>query len=153
MHVFRLLTATALAALLTVLAALGVVRLLELASLPSRVGPIAVSDTRVDFGRVRLHASESRAIVVRNDTERALEARFVVEGAAYHVEPEQLVLHPGIEWSITIVVTPERPGRLDDLLRIELVGAADPAVLIPLQATAGAGGSPDGMSSVGRTRV
>lgn len=135
----RLTLATAVASMLTVFAVLGMVHLVDLLAL--RVAPyeIAVSASRIDFGRVPLNGSAAETLIVRNDGGGPIHARFVVEGTGYAVEPDELILQPGVEWSITIVASPQRIGRLDDVLRIQIVGSENAAVAIPLAAEAGPG--------------
>jgi hypothetical protein len=132
----RLMTATAAASVLTVFAILGMVHLVE-AIAPSRLpSPIAVSETLIDFGHVPLNGSETREIVVRNDGDGPIHARFLVEGSIYEVEPQELILHPGVEWSVTVVARPDHPGPIDDVLRIQVVGGRVASLVIPLSGVA-----------------
>ena len=136
MRALRLMTATAAAAVLTVFAILGMVHLVETVT-PTRLpSPIAVSERLIDFGNVPLNGVETREILVRNDSDGPIHAQFLVEGSTYEVEPEELILHPGVEWSVTVVARPERPGRIDDVLRIQVVGGHVSAVVIPLAGVA-----------------
>ena len=132
MRALRLMTATVAAAVLTVFAILGMVHLVETIT-PNRLpSPIAVSERLIDFGNVPLDGMETREILVRNDGDGPIHAQFLVQGSTYEVEPEELILHPGVEWSVTVVVRPDRPGRIDDVLRIQVVGGRISAVVIPL---------------------
>lgn len=128
----RLLSAFLLASMMTVLAALGVVHVLNLVVPAMRPSPITVSRLNVDFGRVPLYGSETREIVVRNDGSGPLRARFLVRGSTYSVDPRELLLEPGIERPITVMARPDRPGRVNDVLRIQVVGGSVAAVIIPL---------------------
>jgi hypothetical protein len=130
------MTATAAAAVLTVFAILGMVHLVE-AVTPTRLpSPIAVSERLIDFGNIPLNGMETREILVRNDSDGPIHAQFLVQGSTYEVEPEELILHPGVEWSVTVVARPERPGRIDDVLRIQVVGGHVSALVIPLAGVA-----------------
>jgi hypothetical protein len=133
----RLMTATAAAAVLTVFAILGMVHLVETIAPVRLPSPIAVSERLIDFGKVPLNGTESREILVRNDSDGPIHAQFLVQGSTYEVEPEELILHPGVEWSVTVVARPDRPGRIDDVLRIQVVGGRISAVVIPLAGEVG----------------
>lgn len=132
MRALRLMTATAAAAVLTVFAILGMVHLVETITPIRLPSPIAVSERLIDFGNVPLNGMERREILVRNDGDGPIHALFLVQGSTYEVEPEELILHPGVEWSVTVVARPNRPGRIDDVLRIQVVGGGISAVVIPL---------------------
>lgn len=136
MRALRLMTATAAAAVLTVFSILGMVHLVETIA-PTRLpSPIAVSERLIDFGHIPLNGSETREILVRNDGDGPVHAQFLVQGSTYEVEPEELILHPGVEWSVTVVARPERPGPIDDVLRIQVVGGRVSALVIPLAGVA-----------------
>ncbi len=137
MRALRLIVLAALSGVLGVLASLGVVYLEATFAGRARPSPITVSRPMLDFGWVPLRGSQTREIMVRNDGDGPLHAKFLVRGASYSVDPEELILHPGVEWAIRVVATPERPGRIDDLLRIQIVGQRSAAVVIPLAAVAG----------------
>jgi hypothetical protein len=127
---------TALTSILAVLAAMGLVQIVNEVRLQSVHSPIAVSSDRLDFGKIPLNASEAREIVVRNDSPAPLHARFAVRDSAYSVDPQEVILHPGVEWSIRIVACPARLGRLDDYLTILVVGDHAAGLVIPLMAVA-----------------
>lgn len=137
LRALRLLAATAMASALTVLAILGVVHLAERFLPVTAPSPIVVSDARLDFGRVLLHEIVVRELLVRNDGTGPLRTRFLVPGGAYSVEPQEIVLHPGVEWRITLVATPEREGPMIDVLQIEVPDEPIAAVVIPLAGEAG----------------
>ena len=132
----RAITATAIASFLTVFAVIGMARVIEVWWLPMQPSPIAVSRDRLDFGLVPLNGSVSRELVVRNDIGGPLHARFLVGGGAYTVAPQELILHPGVESSITIVASADGPGKMDAVLSIYFEEAGFPPVLIRLAARA-----------------
>jgi len=137
LRALRLMMATVVAAVLTVFAILGMVHLVE-TIVPTRLpSPISVSEHLIDFGNVPLNGTETREILVRNDGDGPIHAQFLVQGSTYEVEPEELILHPGVEWSVTVVARPDRPGRIDDVLRIQVVGGRVSAVVIPLAGVVG----------------
>jgi hypothetical protein len=121
---------------MTVFAVLGMVHLIELVTLQLVPSPIAVSQERLDFGTIPLRGTVTRDLIVRNDGGGPIHARFHVGDTTYHVDPEELILEPGVEWRITVEASPARTGRLHDLLRIEVVGGRTAAVVIPLAAEA-----------------
>jgi hypothetical protein len=137
LRALRLLAATAMASALTVLAIMGVVHLAERILPVIAPSPIVVSDARLDFGRVLLHEVVVRELLVRNDGKGPLRTRFLVPGGAYSVEPEEIVLHPGVEWRITLVATPDREGPMIDVLQIEVPDEPIAAVVVPLAGEAG----------------
>jgi hypothetical protein len=136
MRVIRLMTATALASVMTVFAILGMVHLVEIVTSGLGESPIAVSQDRLDFGKIPLHGSATQRLIVRNDSGAAVHARFLVRGTTYRVDPDELFLEPGVAWEITVEASPEKPGQLHDVLRIQVVGAVAAAVVIPLAAEA-----------------
>jgi hypothetical protein len=81
--------------------------------------PIALSADTIDFGRVPLNGSVVRQLVVRNDSPQPVRARISVDGASYSVDPQELILHPGVSSRISVAVTAKRPGRMEDELRIQ----------------------------------
>jgi hypothetical protein len=121
---------------MTVFAVLGMVHLIELVTFQLVRSPIAVSAERIDFGTIPLRGTATRDLIVRNDSEGPIHARFLVRDATYRVDPEELILEPGVEWRITVEASPARAGSLHDLLRIEVVGGRTAAVVIPLAAEA-----------------
>ena len=141
----RLVAATLMASALTVLAVLGVVHLAEQLLPITAPSPIVVSDASIDFGRVLLHEVVVRELLVRNDSAGPLRTLFLVPGGAYSVEPTEIVLHPGVEWRITLVATPDREGPLLDVLQIEVPDEPIAAVVVPLAGEAG-GDSPESES-------
>jgi hypothetical protein len=128
--------ATALASVLTVFAILGMVHLVEIVTAGLVPSPIAVSQDRLDFGKIPLYGSVTQQLIVRNDGGESVHARFLVRGTTYRVDPDELILEPGVAWAITVEASPEKPGRLDDMLRIQVVGDVVAAVVIPLAAEA-----------------
>jgi hypothetical protein len=132
----QLIVATVIASVMTVFAVLGMVHLIEVVASRSIQSPIAVSRARLDFGKIPLHGTVALDLIVRNDGGGPLHARFLVRDATYRVEPAELILEPGIEWRITVEASPARPGQVNDLLRIEVVGDEGAAVVIPLAAEA-----------------
>jgi hypothetical protein len=137
MRAIRMTIATAVASVMTVFAILGMVHLVELVAAGLQPNPIAVSDLRLDFGRIPLHGVATQTLVVRNEGTGPLHALFLVVDDSYAVEPDELILEPGVEWSITVMASPDRPGRLYDMLRIQIVGGDIAPVVIPLAAEAG----------------
>lgn len=91
--------------------------LARIASGPQEL-PIAISSQHLDFGHVPLYGSVIRELVVRNDSAGPVRARVSVDGTNFTASPEQLLLHPGVEFSISVVVTAEKPGSLDEELLI-----------------------------------
>ena len=130
----RAIVATVVASFLTVFAVIGMARVAELVLMTAESGPIKVSRQRIDFGMVPLHGSVTRKLVVRNEADGPLHARFLVGGAAYAVDPSELILQPGVESSIEVVATAERPGRFDAILSIYFDGGEFEPVLIRLAA-------------------
>ncbi len=130
----RAIVATTVASFLTVFAVIGMARVVEVIMMPTETSPIAVSLQRIDFGTLPLHGSETRQLVVRNDADGPLHARFLVGGAAYTVDPREMILQPGVESSIEVVATAEMPGRFDAVLSIYFDGGQFPPVLIRLAA-------------------
>jgi len=138
MYALRLTVATAIASVLTVFAVLGLVHFAEIVSNGRMPSPIAVSHSMLDFGEVPVHRVASQELIVRNDGGGPVHARFSVPGTTYSVEPEELILQPGIEWSVTVMASPDRRGPVDDELRIDVVGDRGVAALgIPLAAEGG----------------
>ena len=133
----RLVAATLMASALVLLAVLGVVHQAEQLLPITSPSPIVVSDARIDFGRVLMHELVVRELLVRNDSSGHLRTRFLVPGGAYSVEPAEIVLHPGVEWRITLVAMPEREGPLLDVLQIEVPNSPIAAVVVPLAGEAG----------------
>jgi hypothetical protein len=146
MRAIRLMVATAVASVLTVFAVLGMIHMVEIVFAGLNPSPISVSEARLDFGRVPLNGVAAQTLVVRNDGDGPIHARFVVLGEVWAVDPEELILEPGIEWDVTVWAAPDRPGRLYDVLRIQIVGGDVAGLTIPLAAEAGpeATGSPPG---------
>ena len=135
-RIIRLMTATALASVMTVFAILGMVHLVEIVTAGLAPSPIAVSQDRLDFGKIPLHGSATQQLIVRNDGGEPVHARFLIRGTTYSVDPDELTLEPGVEWAITVEASPEQPGQLHDVLRIQVVGDVVAAVVIPLAAEA-----------------
>ena len=136
MRVIRLMTATALASVMTVFAILGMVHLVEIVTAGLVPSPIAVSQDRLDVGKIPLYGSATQELIVRNDGGEGVHARFLVHGTTYRVDPDELFLEPGVAWAITVEASPEKPGQLHDVLRIQVVGDVGAAVVIPLAAEA-----------------
>ena len=134
MIVARVIVATTVASFLTVFAVIGMARLVEVALIPAEPGPITVSRQRIDFGTLSLHGSVTRQLVVRNEADGPLHARFLVGGAAYTVDPAEMILQPGVESSIDVVATADQPGRFDAILSIYFDGGQFAPVLIRLAA-------------------
>ncbi len=130
----RAIVATTVASFLTVFAVIGMARVVEMVLMPAEPGPIAVSRQRIDFGTLSLHGSVTRQLEVRNETNGPLHARFLVGGAAYTVDPSEMILQPGVESSIEVVATAEVPGRFNAILSIYFDGGQFPPVLIRLAA-------------------
>jgi hypothetical protein len=124
--------ATALASVMTVFAILGMVHLVEIVTAGLVPSPIAVSQDRLDFGKIPLYGSATQELIVRNDGGEPLHARFLTRGTTYRVDPAELILEPGVAWAITVEASPEEPGWLHDVLRIQVVGDVAAAVVIPL---------------------
>jgi hypothetical protein len=133
----RLISVAAAAGVLALFAVLGMVRVLEAVLRPLAPSPIAVSQPSLDFGRVPLNGREAREIVVRNDGAGPVHARFVVWGNACRVDPAELILHPGVEWAITVEARPDRPGPIEDVLTIQVLDGSVAPVAIPLAGVAG----------------
>ena len=129
----RAIVATTVASFLTVFAVIGMARVAEVVVMPGP-GPIAVSLERIDFGTLSLNGSEARQLVLRNDADGPLHARFLVGGAAYTVDPLEMILQPGVESIIEVVATAGAPGRFDAVLSIYLDGGQFEPVLIRLAA-------------------
>jgi hypothetical protein len=127
----RAIVATTVASFLTVFAVIGMARVAEVVVMPEP-GPIAVSLQRIDFGTLSLHGSEVRQLVLRNDADGPLHARFLVGGAAYTVDPVEMTLQPGVESVIEVVATADAPGRFDAVLSIYFDGGQFEPVLIRL---------------------
>jgi len=137
MRALRLIAATSVASLMTVFAVLGMLHLVQMVTGGLGPNPIVVSRHRLDFGKIPLHGSATQELIVRNDGAGAVHARFVVARSTYRVEPAELVLEPGVEWSIAVEVSPEKPGPLDDILQIQIVGGDASTLVIPLAAEGG----------------
>ncbi len=132
MIVARVILATTVASFLTVFAVIGMARLVEVALMPVEPGPITVSRQRIDFGTLSLHGSVTRQLVVRNEADGPLHARFLVGGAAYTVDPPEMILQPGVESIIEVVATADAPGKFDAVLSIYFDGGQFEPVLIRL---------------------
>ena len=130
----RAIVATTVASFLTVFAIIGMARVVEVVMMPADPGPIAVSSEKIDFGRLPLHGSVTRQLVIRNDADGPLHARFLVGGAAYTVDPLEMILQPGVQSSIDVVATAARPGKFDAVLSIYFAGEQFAPVLIRLAA-------------------
>ena len=138
MGTVRLLTAAAAASLLTVFSVLGMVQLVTTLVPRLPPSPIVVSERLMDFGNVPLNGFLTRELIVRNDGQGPIHAKFEVEGVSWRVDPQELILEPGVETSVQIEVRPAREGRIDDFLTIHVVGGGMEAVVIPLQGAAAA---------------
>ena len=134
MIVARAIVATTVASFLTVFAIIGMARVVEVVLMPTEPGPIAVSRQRIDFGRVPLHGSVTRQLMVRNEANGPLHARFLVGGAAYTVDPPEMILQPGVDSNIEVVATAYQPGKFDAILSIYFDGGQFTPVLIRLAA-------------------
>ena len=134
MKAARAVLATTVASFLTVFAVIGMARVVEVVLMPAEASPIAVSRQRIDFGTLSLHGSQTRQLVVRNEADGPLHARFLVGGAAYTVDPREMILQPGVEFSIEVVATADAPGRFDAVLSIYFSGGEFAPVLIRLAA-------------------
>lgn len=136
MRMLRVIVTTAALSVMSVFAFLGVVHLLDIVA--GRIGgsPIVVSHDRLDFGKIPLNVSATQDLLIRNEGAGPLHARFTTQQGVYRVEPAELYLEPGIEWRITVEARADEPGRLVDLLRIQIVGGVGAPVLIPLDAEA-----------------
>ena len=130
----RAIVATTVASFLTVFAVIGMARVAEVVLMPADPGPIAVSSEQIDFGRLPLHGSVTRQLVVRNEADGPLHARFLVGGAAYTIDPPEMILQPGVESTIHVVATADRPGKFDAVLSIYFEGGRFAPVLIRLAA-------------------
>ena len=80
---------------------------------------IVVSSQRLDFGTIPPNGSATRQLVVRNEGADAVEATLVAD-ESYNVEPDRLILHPGISSRISVAVNASREGRFNDKLRIRI---------------------------------
>ncbi len=130
----RAILATVVASFLTVFAVIGMARVVEVVLMTAETGPIVVSRHQIDFGTMPLHGSVTRQLVVRNEADGPLHARFLVGGAAYAVDPKELILQPGVESSINVVATGDKPGKFDAILSIYFDGGQFEPVLIRLAA-------------------
>ncbi len=81
--------------------------------------PIVVSSNLLDFGTVPLKGSAVRYLVLRNDGEEPVNAEFSTSGP-YAVEPQSLILHPGINSRVSVSVKVDTLGDLTEELRIKL---------------------------------
>ena len=134
MNAARAIVATTVASFLTVFAVIGMARVVEVVLMPTEPGPIAVSRQRIDFGTLPLHGSVTRQLVVRNQADGPLHARFLVGGAAYTVDPPEMILQPGVESTIEVIANADQPGRFDAVLSIYFDGGQFEPVLIRLAA-------------------
>ncbi len=130
----RAILATCIASFLTVFAVIGMARVVEVLLMPSEQGPVKVSRQRIDFGSLPLHGSVTRQLVVRSDAPGPLRARFRIGGAAYSVDPQEMILQPGVESSIEVVASGDQPGKSNAILSILFDGGEFPPVLIQLEA-------------------
>ena len=142
MRGLSLIAAAVAAGILAVFALLGALRVVGAVLRPLLPSPIAVSEPSLDFGTVPLNGREVREIVVRNDGAGPVHARFVVWGSACRVDPAELILHPGIEWSITVEARPERPGPIEDVLTIQVLDGGVAPLAIPLGGVVGGAVAP-----------
>ena len=130
----RAIVATTIASFFTVFAVIGMARVVEAVLTTSDPGPIAVSRKRIDFGSLPLHGTATRQLVVRNEADSPIRARFLVGGASYSVNPAEMILQPGVESSIDVVASADQPGRFDAILSIYFDGGEFAPVLIRLAA-------------------
>jgi hypothetical protein len=84
--------------------------------------PAAVSEERIDFGRIPLHGSVIREFILKNTGEGLLHAQLSVSGTDFSVSPMEVLLPPGMESRVSVAVTADRPGPFDDELHIRFVG-------------------------------
>jgi hypothetical protein len=138
MRTVRLLLAASAASLLTVFTVLGMVQLVTALVPRLPPSPIVVSERLMDFGSIPINGYLTRELVVRNDGQGPLHTKFQIDGVSWRVDPQELILEPGVETSIRIEARPAREGRIDDYLTIQVVGGGMEAVVIPLQGAAAA---------------
>lgn len=110
---------------------------------------ISLSSQLLDFGLIPINGNARRMLIVRNDGVEPMHARFAVDDASvYSVEPESLILHPGVGARVAVQVRAKRAGRLHDNLRITVEGRPDAPLLVSLdgQAHAAAAGDDAGLA-------
>ena len=93
---------------------------------------VAISEDRIDFGRIPLHGSVIREFVLKNTGEGSLHAELSVSGSDFSVSPMEILLPPGMESRVSVAVTADRPGLFDDELRIDFNGDDVEPLLIHL---------------------
>lgn len=98
--------------------------------------PITLSDSRLDFGTVPLYGSAVREFIVRNDGVEPLHVRLSIERPAFSVSPQEMVLYPGVESRVSVAVTADRPGSLDEELKIRFEGQGIAPLVIALDGEA-----------------
>jgi len=92
--------------------------------------PIKVSSDRLDFGSMAPGDVVERLLVVRNEGAEPLRVRFVLEGTAFRVDRDEMILHPGIDSRVQIAAHSDEASSLEDRLEILLDGAAPVTVLL-----------------------
>jgi hypothetical protein len=107
--------------------------------------PIVLSSTLLDFGLVPLNGSAVRQLVLRNDGTDPLRAALSVAGANYRIKPDHLLLHPGIAARVSISVRADRPGSLDDELRIAFEEQEGDPLVVALEGQAHADAAGEGL--------
>lgn len=107
--------------------------------------PIVLSSSLLDFGLVPLNGSAVRQLILRNDGTDPMTAALSVSGSNYKVKPDRLLLHPGIAARVSVSVRPERPGSLDDELRIAFEEQEGEPLIVALEGRAHADAAGEGL--------
>ena len=90
---------------------------------------ITLSSDRLDFGDLNLSDIATRQLILRNDGDRPLTVEILVSDPDLRVSPQQLILHPGVGSRVVVELVGNRPGSLEDQLRV-VVDESDEAPLV-----------------------
>lgn len=91
---------------------------------------VAVSSHLLDFGTVPLRTPAVRTFALRNDGEESVVVMMSVGGPPFHIKtPKRVTLQPGTRSLVNVQVKADRPGALEDQLRVLLNGETEPLVV------------------------
>ncbi len=98
---------------------------------------IDVSTDTLDLGTVFVHATGRRDLTVANVGTGDLEIAASIGGrSVFSVQPETLVVAPGDEGILTVLLDPVAVGDLADALTLTTNDEDEPTVVVPLSGTA-----------------
>jgi hypothetical protein len=90
---------------------------------------VTLSSNRLDFGSVPVNAHATRKLILLNQGEKPIRARIELDARRFAIDPEQLILHPGVAAHVTVALVAGRLGAVEDEIQVVLEGEPSPLVV------------------------